>query len=103
MQPLTVLLHIASSLRVLPGRKAVIFFSEGLILPPNVYEAFRSVVNEANRSNVSFYAIDVAGLRTDSKTAETRSEINSRSDLRMAELGSTADPSGPMTDDISRC
>ena len=96
------LLHIASALRVLPGRKAVIFFSEGLVLPPNVYEVFRSVINEANRSNVSFYAIDVAGLRTESKTAETRREINSRSDLRMAQLGSTSDPQGPMTKGLER-
>jgi VWFA-related protein len=96
------LLHIASSLRTLPGRKAVIFFSEGLVLPPSVYEAFRSVINEANRSNVSFYAIDVAGLRTESKTAEARKEINSRSDLRLAQLGSTSDPSGPMTKGLER-
>ena len=96
------LLHIASSLRALPGRKAVIFFSEGLVLPTSVYEAFRSVINEANRNNVSFYSIDVAGLRTDSKTAETRREINSRSNARMAQLGSTTDPSGPMTKELER-
>ena len=96
------LLHIAASLRALPGRKAVIFFSEGLILPPNVMEAFKSVISEANRSNVSFYSIDVAGLRTESKTAETNKEINSRSELRMAQLGSSTDPSGPMTKDLER-
>jgi VWFA-related protein len=96
------LLHIAASLRSLPGRKAVIFFSEGLVLPPSVIESFRSVVNEANRSNVSFYSIDVAGLRTESKTSETRKEINSRSDMRMAQLSNTADPNGPMTKELER-
>lgn len=96
------LLHIAASLRALPGRKAAIFFSEGLVLPANVIEAFRSVINEANRSNVSFYSIDVAGLRTESKTAEARKEINSRSEQRMAQLGSTTDPSGPMTKELER-
>ena len=96
------LLHLASSLRALPGRKAVVFFSEGLVLPPSVSEVFKSVINEANRNNVSFYAIDVAGLRTDSKTAETRREINSRSELRMAQLGSTQDPNGPMTKGLER-
>ena len=96
------LLHIASALRALPGRKAVIFFSEGLVLPPNVQEAFKSVISEANRGNVSFYAVDVAGLRTESKTAETRREINSRSDLRMAQLGSNAEISGPMTKGLER-
>ena len=85
------LLHIAASLRSLPGRKAVIFFSEGLVLPPNVQRVFQSVVNEANRSNVSFYSVDVAGLRTESKTSETRKEINSRSEVRMSQVGSTSE------------
>ncbi|HKE59711.1 MAG TPA: VWA domain-containing protein [Pyrinomonadaceae bacterium] len=96
------LLHIAAALRAAPGRKAVIFFSEGLVLPNNVMEAFRSVINEANRGNVSFYSVDVAGLRTESKTAETRKEINSRSEMRMAQLGSTSDPNGPMTKELER-
>jgi len=96
------LLHIAASLRAAPGRKAVIFFSEGLALPNNVMEAFKSVINEANRSSVSFYSVDVAGLRTESKTAETRKEINSRSEMRMAQLGSTSDPNGPMTKELER-
>jgi len=96
------LLHIAASLRALPGRKAVIFFSEGLVLPPNVMQAFQSVISEANRGNVSFYSVDVAGLRTESKNSETRKEINSRSEVRMAQLGSTSDPSGPMTKELER-
>ena len=96
------LLHIASALRAAPGRKAVIFFSEGLVLPANVYEAFQAVINEANRNSVSFYAIDVAGLRTDSKTGETKREIISRSDMRMARLGGTVDEGGPMTKGLER-
>ncbi len=96
------LLFIASSLRSLPGRKAVIFFSEGLILPPAVLETFRSVVNEANRNNISFYTVDAAGLRVESKTAETTREISSRSDFRMAQLGSKGDPTGPMTKGLER-
>ena len=95
------LLNLAASLQSLPGRKAVIFFSEGLVLPPNIYGAFRSVINTANRGNVSFYSIDVAGLRTESKTAETGREINSRSELRIAQLGST-EQNGPMTKGLER-
>ncbi len=96
------LLKIASSLRHFPGRKAMIFFSEGLSLPPDAHGVFQSVVNTANRGNVSVYSIDVAGLRTESKTAETRREINSRADLRMAQVASTTDPSGPMTKGLER-
>jgi VWFA-related protein len=96
------LLFIASSLSALPGRKAVIFFSEGLILPPLVMENFRAIINAANRNNVSFYTVDAGGLRVESKTAETTREIKSRSDLRMAQLGSTSDLSGPMTKGLER-
>lgn len=96
------LLFVASALRPLPGRKAVIFFSEGMILPPSVMETFRSVVNAANRNNVSFYTVDAAGLRVESKTAEATKEIASRSDNRMAKLGITADQSGPMMKGLER-
>lgn len=96
------LLHIAGSLRALPGRKAVIFFSEGLVLPTNVQETFRAVINEANRSNVSFYSVDAAGLRTESKTADARKEIESRANMRMTQLGNNAEVTGPMTKDLER-
>lgn len=46
----------------LEGRKALLYFSEGLIVPPNLEEAFRATVSEANRANVSIYAIDARGL-----------------------------------------
>ncbi|HEY5403992.1 MAG TPA: VWA domain-containing protein, partial [Pyrinomonadaceae bacterium] len=48
-----------------------------------------------------FYSIDVAGLRTESKTAETGREINSRSELRIAQLGN-AEQNGPMTKGLER-
>ena len=96
------LLFVASSLRALPGRKAVIFFSEGMILPPSTMETFRAVIDAANRNNVSFYTVDAAGLRAESKTAETTKELTSRSDHRMAELGLKGDPGGPMTKGLER-
>jgi VWFA-related protein len=96
------LLFVASLLRSFPGRKAVIFFSEGLILPPSVMGSFDAVINAANRNNVSFYTIDAAGLRVESKTAETTREITSRADLRIAQSGNKAEPSGPMTKGLER-
>ncbi len=96
------LLLIATSLNQLPGRKAVIFFSEGLILPPSALEAFRSVINTANRNSVSFYTVDAAGLRAESKTAETNREITSRSNLRMAQGANGMDSMGAMTKGLER-
>ncbi len=46
----------------LPGRKTVLLFSEGLIVPPGQTELLDSVIGEANRANVSFYTVDARGL-----------------------------------------
>lgn len=47
---------------LLPGRKTILFFSEGLIVPPNQPELLDSVIAAANRTNVSFYTVDTRGL-----------------------------------------
>jgi len=80
------LLAVVNSMRRLPGRKAIIFFSEGIAIPPNVQQHFRSVINAANRANVSLYPVDSAGLRTESPAQETRDEINSRARQRIETL-----------------
>jgi VWFA-related protein len=70
------LMALVNSMRALPGRKSVIFFSEGIALPPAVIAQFRSVIDSANRANVSIYAMDAVGLRTESTTAAARENIN---------------------------
>ncbi len=62
------LLAIVNGLKDLPGRKTVVFFSEGLAITPNVQAQFRSVINAANRSRVSVYTMDAGGLRATSMT-----------------------------------
>jgi hypothetical protein len=47
------LMAVVNSMRLMPGRKTVVFFSEGLALPSNVQAHFRAVISEANRANVS--------------------------------------------------
>jgi VWFA-related protein len=97
----TALLAIINSMRELPGRKAVLFFSEGVAIPADVQALFRSVIATANRAGVSIYAVDAAGLRVESARAETRKEINARSQLRMERLNE-ASLEGPMTKDLER-
>jgi VWFA-related protein len=46
------------------GRKTVLFFSEGLVIPPDQPELLESVISEANRSNLTFYTLDARGLST---------------------------------------
>ena len=97
------LMAIVNSMQRLPGRKAIIFFSEGLALPPNVIQHFRSVIHSANRANVSVYAVDAAGLRTDSPLLETREEMLARAKRRMDNLDKTfRDTSGPLTKGLER-
>ncbi len=57
------LLAMIHAMQILPGRKSVIFFSEGLRLPPAVVKRFWAVVNAANRANIGVYTIDAMGLR----------------------------------------
>jgi VWFA-related protein len=98
------LLSVVSGLKSLPGRKTVVFFSEGLSIPPNVQAQFRSVIHTANRSNVSVYAMDAAGLRTDSMSAETRKEMLQAAERRVRQLGTGRDDAsdGPMTGNLER-
>jgi len=48
----------------LPGRKSVLYFTEGLYVPTSMAELFQSVISAANRNNVTFYAADIRGLQT---------------------------------------
>jgi VWFA-related protein len=51
----------------IPGRKTILYFSEGLIVPPEQPERLRAVVSDANRANISFYTVDPSGLDTVSR------------------------------------
>jgi VWFA-related protein len=63
------LLAIVRNQYVLPGRKTVIYFTEGLQVPPNLLSDFNSVISAANRANVSVYPIDARGLVTSSQNS----------------------------------
>jgi VWFA-related protein len=81
------LLAVINPMKNLPGRKTIIFFSEGLALPSSVQTKFPSVISAANRANVSIYAVDAAGLRTQSGTLEATQELNTLTTNRMQQQG----------------
>ena len=98
------LLAVINPMKNLPGRKTIIFFSEGLALPSSVQAKFPAVISAANKANVSIYTIDAAGLRTESGTAEAARELNSIAAQRMQQQGRGNDRgvNGPYTKSLEK-
>jgi VWFA-related protein len=96
------LLAVVNGLRGRPGRKSVVLFSEGIGSAGNAGLRFRSLIDTANRANVSIYAMDAAGLRTESTSKETADTITAAVD-RMLRRNPTADVTGgALTADLER-
>src|SRR6185312_11846488 len=93
---------VINSMRTLPGRKSVVFFSDGLAIPANVLARFRSVIDTANRANVSVYAMDAAGLRAESSIRETADTINNAANRSLRRNPTTDVVGKPMTEDLER-
>ncbi len=66
---------IALAQRDLAGRKTLILFSSGFVVPPNVEDLMRDAVDSANKANLAIYAIDTRGLEP--KEASARGELDS--------------------------
>lgn len=62
MSTLEALRRLVESQTKLPGRKVVLYLSDGLTLPMDRRDAVDSIIGFANRVDVSFYAVDTEGL-----------------------------------------
>jgi len=69
------ILALAKKQQVLAGRKTILFFSQGIQAPPTLEHVLLSAISEANRANVSVYAVDARGLSTASDTAAARETL----------------------------
>jgi VWFA-related protein len=98
------LLAVINPMRNLPGRKTIIFFSEGIMLPTSVQMKFPAVISAANRANVAIYTIDSAGLRTEGGQEEAARELNSIANQRMQQQsrGNDRGVNGPYTKSLER-
>jgi VWFA-related protein len=87
MRSIAALLNLTREMGKLPGRKTVLYMSEGLVLPADNMSLFHRAMSEANRTNVTFYTLDARGLTT-----------TSSSQAGMAELASVANSSRHQSD-----
>ena len=85
---------IVDALRPVPGRKAVVLFSEGLFRTEANEQRFLAAVNAANRASVSVYAVEAAGLQVKSYESVARDEMVSASQLTMARQSAAEDLGG---------
>lgn len=81
--PLLALIKAQASLA---GRKALLLFSEGLPIPADVEEAYRSTISEANRASVSIYAVDARGLATGRALEQSRQMLERSATNSQAQL-----------------
>jgi VWFA-related protein len=83
--PIFSLLHVARAQRHLPGRKIVVYFANGSYIPVGLQDALHNAISEANRANVSFYAVDVTGVIAGAGAQSSRLENGEvRNDTRRA-------------------
>jgi len=57
----------------LPGRKTVLYLSEGLTKAPDREDMMKSVISAATRANVTFYCVDVRGMSMETSNAASAS------------------------------
>jgi VWFA-related protein len=68
-------LHVVREQKRLLGRKTLLYFSTGMVVPPNLVDLLRTTMSEANRANVSIYAIDARGLQIDNESERAKMQL----------------------------
>ena len=87
------LLGLVKEQHRLSGRKTLLYFSEGLVVPKNLEEVFKTAISEANRANVTVYSVDARGLSSARDSDATRDQLLQAartSQQQMAKRGSGA-------------
>jgi VWFA-related protein len=69
------LLALVKAQQRLAGRKTLVYFAEGLQVPKNLEEVFKTAISEANRANVTVYAVDARGLNSGRDSDAARQQL----------------------------
>ena len=96
---MTGLRAVIDALGTLPGRKSVLYFTENLQVTPRLKSKFDALIGQANRTNITVYPVDAAGLRVHSKDAELARNVNVAGSQA---VGDERRPDGPLTKDLER-
>jgi VWFA-related protein len=93
-----VLQAVIRSMSPFPGRKTIVFFSEGLPVTPALSARLDSAIDAANRANVTAYAVDAKGLRSKSTLTAARKEMDAFAEERLNQVATGSDrTSQPLT------
>jgi len=71
----------------LPGRKTIMYFCEGLTIPPDYTDEFQGLISTANRYNVSVYGIDSRGLTTNGQNGVGGDLLKQATSGSMSQIG----------------
>jgi VWFA-related protein len=92
--------YVVRGVESLPGRKSVVFVSEGFDLgigdhkASRVWSAFTRVMDRANRAGVVVYSLDARGLQTASLTAEDDPQLRKPKVGMVPASGAQGSPQG---------
>ncbi len=75
----------------LPGRKTIVYFSEGFTIPIGLEAAFDDLIGTANRSNVSLYVVDAWGLLGANPNQSGRNELRAAAQSSQSQHGNMGD------------
>lgn len=92
---ITALMELCRAQMGFEGRKAILFFNEGLVIPDYLEELYRATISTANRAGVSIYSLDSRGLITtpESKRGNEKLAGALESSRNQQEASSTQMPS----------
>ena len=90
------LLRLVQYESALPGRKTVLYLSDGVVKPPDRQEIMRALISSANRGNISFYCIDVRGLTAASSNGTVSGLTETAGNLSQSQRTVPSSPSAGM-------
>ncbi len=92
---LSALQALVRGLQTMPGRKSILYFTDGLYVTPELDVPFRNILSLANRANVTFYALDTRGVMISGQNRSSSQQLNGAA---RASIGNQK-TSGPVTKD----